>query len=123
MPAWIWAVVGAGVANRVPGADFVATAGTLPVGTLPRWQVSQVVDEGMCDVAPTGDVAGITTIFVTPAKLVPLIEGLWQATQLLVMPLWLISALENFAPLGTGRVATLEPVPTWQVSHDAVVGM
>ena len=122
MPVWICAVVGAGVAKRVPGADFVATAATVPAGTVPRWQVSQVDDDGMCEVAPTGDVAGITTILLMPAKLVPVMLGPWQATQLLVMPLWLIVEPENFAPLGTGSVGTLEPAPTWQVSHDTVVG-
>ena len=28
----------------------------------------------------------------------------------------------NFAPLGTGVAAMLEPVPTWQLSQAAVVG-
>jgi hypothetical protein len=42
---------------------------------------------------------------------------------LLVMPVWLISEPENFAPLGTGVAATLEPAPTWQASHGAPVGM
>src|SRR6516225_5444988 len=122
MPVWICAVVGAGVANRLPGVERVVVAATLVDGTLPRWQVSQVVDDGMCEVAPTGVVAGMTMILATPANDVPVIDGPWQATQLLVMPVWLISEPENFAPLGTGSVATLEPVPTWQVSHDALVG-
>jgi hypothetical protein len=47
----------------------------------------------------------------------------WQATQLLVMPAWLMSEPENFAPLPTGVAAMEEPLPTWQVSHEAVVGM
>ena len=42
---------------------------------------------------------------------------------MLVMPLWLISEPLNLALLGTGRVGTLEPVPTWQDSHAALVGM
>ncbi len=42
---------------------------------------------------------------------------------MLVMPVWLISEPENFAPLGTGVAATLEPAPTWQASHGAPVGM
>ena len=122
MPVWICAVVGAGVANRLPGVDFVVVAGTLAEGTVARWQVSQVVDDGMCDVAPCGDVAGITMILFTPTKLEPVMDGPWQATQLLVMPLWLITEPENFAPLPTGSVVTLEPAPTWQASHDEVVG-
>src|SRR6516225_9424474 len=111
-----------GVANRLPGVERVVVAATLPDGTVPRWQVSQVVDDGMCEVAPGGEVAGMTMILATPAKELPVMLGPWHATQLFVMPLWLISEPENFAPLPTGSVATLEPVPTWQVSHEAVVG-
>ena len=121
-PVWICAVVGMGVANRLPGVERVVVAATLPDGTVPRWQVSQVVDDGMCEVAPTGDVAGITMILVTPMNEVFVIVGPWHETQLLVMPLWFISEPVNFAPLGTGSVGTLEPAPTWQVSHDTVVG-
>ena len=77
----------------------------------------------MCEVTPIGDVLGSTTILVTPVKLVPLMLGPWQATQLLVMPLWLISEPENFAPLPTGVAAMLDPAPTWHTSQDAVVGM
>src|SRR5258706_5224027 len=122
-PEWICAVVGIGVANAVPGAVLVDEAGTMAPGVVPRWQVSQVVDDGMCDVTPTGVVCGMTTMAVTPVKLAPVIVGPWQAAQLLVMPLWLISEPLNFAPLGTGVVAMLEPAPTWQTSHDAAVGV
>ena len=87
MPLWICAVVGAGEANAVPGAVFVATAAICPEGTVPRWQLSQVVLDGMCELAPTGEVAGMTMILLTPAKLDPVIDGPWQATQLFVMPL------------------------------------
>ena len=38
------------------------------------------------------------------------------------MPLWFISEPLNLAPSTTGVVAMLDPLPTWQVSHDAVVG-
>jgi hypothetical protein len=48
--------------------------------------------------------------------------GPWQAAQLVVMPLWLMREPENFAPLGTGVVVTLEPAPTWQASQDKAVG-
>jgi hypothetical protein len=68
-------VVGAGVANAVPGAVLVAAAATNPVGVVPRWQDSQVVLDGMCALAPTGEVAGITTIRLTPAKLLPEMLG------------------------------------------------
>jgi hypothetical protein len=36
MPAWICAVVGAGVAKAVPGAALVALAAICPTGRLPR---------------------------------------------------------------------------------------
>src|SRR6266850_5583057 len=122
-PLWICAVVGIGVANAVPGAVLVAEAGTMPPGLDPRWQVSQTVDDGMCEPAPTGEVLGITTIWVTPMKLAPVMAGPWHDTQLLAMPEWLISEPVNFAPLPTGVAAMLEPGPTWQTSHDAAVGM
>ena len=112
MPVWIWAVVGAGVANAVPGAVLLAEAGTMPLGVVPKWQVSQVVDEGMCAPAPIGEVGGITTILLTPAKLLPVMLGPWQASQLFVIPVWLISEPLNLAPLPTGRLAMLEPAPT-----------
>jgi hypothetical protein len=62
MPVGICAVVGAGVANAVPGAVFVAAAATGTAGIDARWQVSQAVPDGMCDVAPTGAVGGMATI-------------------------------------------------------------
>jgi hypothetical protein len=122
IPVWICAVVGAGVANALPGVLAVATAATDPAGVVPRWQVSQVVLDGMCELAPTGEVAGITMILLTPTKLEPVIDGPWHAAQLLVIPLWLIREPLNFAPLTTGVAATLEPAPTWHVSHDALLG-
>jgi hypothetical protein len=63
------------------------------------------------------------TIFAIPAKLADVPLGTWQATQLLAMPAWFMSEPLNFAPLATGRLVMLEPGPTWQTSHDAVVGM
>jgi hypothetical protein len=86
MPVWICVVVGAGVANRVPGAVRVAAAAMAPIGTVARWQVSQVVDDGMCELGPAGLVGGITTTCGTPTKVEPVTVGPWQATQLLVMP-------------------------------------
>jgi hypothetical protein len=122
MPVWICVVVGAGVANFVPGAVAVAVAATGPAGVAPRWQVSQVVDDGMCEFGPTGEVGGITTIFDTPAKLDPVMPGPWQAAQFAEMPVCFMYEPEKRAPSGTGSTGTLEPVPTWQVSHEAVVG-
>jgi hypothetical protein len=112
IPVWIWVVVGTGVANAVPGAVFAAEAATNPDGVDPRWQFSQVCDDGMCAPAPTGEVGGITTIWLIPIKLAPLMLGPWQAMQLLVIPVWLIRELLNLAPLPTGRLAILDPAPT-----------
>ena len=122
MPVWICVVVGAGVANSVPGAVLVADAGTMPAGVVPRWQVSQVVLDGMCEFTPTGEVGGMTTILLTPTKLEPVMEGPWQSAQLAVMPVWFMSEPLNLAPLPTGVVAMLEPVPTWQLSQATLVG-
>jgi len=66
----------------------------------------------MCELAPAGLVAGSTTIWLTPAKLLPVMLGPWQATQLLVIPLWLIKEPLNLAPLPTGVAVMLEPAPT-----------
>jgi hypothetical protein len=77
----------------------------------------------MCELAPAGEVRGMTTILLTPAKLDPVMVGPWQVTQLVVMPRWLIFELLNLAPLSTGVLAILEPAPTWQVSQAVVIGM
>ena len=122
IPVWICALVGAGVANRLPGVLRVLAAGISPAGTVARWQLSHVVDDGMCEFAPIGEVGGITMILLTPAKLVAPIVGPWHATQLFVMPAWLIREPLNFAPLPTGVAVMLEPAPTWHTSHDALVG-
>ena len=75
IPLWICTVVGAGVANSEPGTLRVAEAATRPLGVVPRWQVSQVVDDGMCALGPIGAVGGITTIRLIPAKLLPVMLG------------------------------------------------
>jgi hypothetical protein len=121
MPLWIMAVVGIGVAKALPGAVLVAFAGTRPDGIEPAWQVSQAVVDGTCDVRPTGEVGGMTTILVMPAKLEPVIFGPWQLTQV-VSPAWLIAEFVNLAPSTTGGGGVLEPAPTWQTSQEAVVG-
>lgn len=79
--------------------------------------------DGMCEFCPTGLVGGMPTMLAMPAKLVLLPEVVWQPTQLLLMPAWLISELLNFAPLPTGSAAIDEPGPTWQDSHAALVGI
>jgi hypothetical protein len=123
MPWWICALVGAGVANALPGALLLLEAATSPLGVVARWQFSQTVLDGMCAFAPIGEVAGITTIWLTPAKLAPVMLGPWQAAQLVVMPLWLMREPLNLAPLPTGVAVMLEPAPTWQLSHAVVIGM
>jgi hypothetical protein len=122
MPAWICAVVGAGVANLLPGVVAVAFAGTSPAGIEPTWQVSQIVSDGICELAPTGVVGGITMILVTPTNEAPVTVGPWHPTQV-VRPVWLIAEFVNLAPSNTGVAAMLDPAPTWQLSHAAVVGM
>ncbi len=86
-PLWIWVVVGAGVAKRVPGGLVVALDGSNPTGRLPMWHDSQVVPDGMCEVGPTGAVGGITTRLVMPANVAPVTVGPWQVAQPLLMPL------------------------------------
>ncbi len=124
-PAWICELVGSGVANSVPGAVRVVLAGIRPLtlASEPRWQLSQVLLDGMCEPGPIGEVGGIATMPVMPAKVLAVMPGPWQAAQLFVMPAWLIAEPAKRAPLGTGRVGTLEPAPTWQASQDALVGM
>jgi hypothetical protein len=69
-----------------------------------------------------GEVGGMTTILLTPAKLLAVMAGPWQASQFDVMPVWLMADPLNLAPLPTGTLAMLEPGPTWQVSQAALVG-
>jgi hypothetical protein len=86
-PAWICPVVGIGVRNAVPGpVALVALAATKPAGVVPRWQLSQVVLDGMCEPAPAGEVGGMPTIEVMPAKFTVVPAGTWQFTQPVVMP-------------------------------------
>jgi hypothetical protein len=65
-PVWIAPAVGAGSKKPLPGAVLVATAGTKLAGVLPRWQLSHWVELGRCELAPTGEVGGITTILLMP---------------------------------------------------------
>jgi hypothetical protein len=96
-------------------------AAALAAGRLD--ELEQAVAQAEHTLAPIGEVAGMTMILETPAKLDPLIVGPWHATQLLVMPLWLMREPLNFAPLPTGVAAMLEPAPTWHTSHEALLGM
>ena len=72
---------------------------------------------------PGGLVGGMPTMRVMPAKLPPPPEAWWQATQLPAMPAWFMREFAKRAPSTTGSVAIEDPVPTWQASHDAFVGM
>ncbi len=76
----------------------------------------------MCAPGPTGDVAGCFTIEPIPAKFAGEPNTAWQATQLPEMPAWFISEPPKLAPSTTGAAAIDEPAPTWQVSHEALVG-
>jgi hypothetical protein len=73
--AWIIVPVGAGAWNAVPGAVLLALAAMKPAGMLPRWQVSQVVDDGMCEPLPIGLVGGMPTMRVMPMKVLELPAG------------------------------------------------
>ena len=79
--------------------------------------------DGICELAPAGEVGGITIMLLIPMKLLPDMLGPWQASQLPVMPAWLMRELLNLAPLPTGVVVTLDPGPTWQVSQAVVMGI
>ena len=65
---------------------MVAEAAMRPLGAEARWQASQAVPLGMCEPAPIGEVGGMTTMRLTPTKLNPVIDGPWQAAQLVAMP-------------------------------------
>jgi hypothetical protein len=110
-PLWICTPEGGEVKKAVPGAVLVAEAAIRPDGRVPRWQVSQVVDDGMCEPAPAGLVGGMPTMRAMPMKLVVALAAWWQLTQLLLMPAWLMSEPLNLAPLPTGSAVMDEPAP------------
>ena len=102
--------------KAVPGAVLVALAETNPPGIEPAWQASHCFDEGMWDCAPATLNGGITTILLTPKKLLPVMLGPWHTSHPLLTPAWLYAELLNLAVFCTGSVR-LEPAPTWQLSH------
>ena len=65
-PAWIMAAVGAGFMKPLPGAVLLATAGIKPLGVLPAWQLSQVVEVGRCALLLAKLLGGMTTIWLMP---------------------------------------------------------
>lgn len=77
----------------------------------------------MWEPLPGGEVGGMPTSTLMPAKLAVWPAGRWHEAQLLVMPAWLIVEPLKRAPFGTGNAAMLEPAPTWQTSQEAAVGM
>ena len=119
VPAWIWVAVGVGARKPLPGAALVATPGTNTEGVLPRWQFSQVLVVGKCELTPGVVDGGITTILVTPKKVLPVMFWPWQVAQPVVMPLWL-----NLAPAKVfgatpplSGISVLGILPVWQVSQ------
>jgi hypothetical protein len=44
----------------------------------------------MCELGPAGEVGGMTTMLLMPAKVPPVIDGPWQSAQPLVIPVWSI---------------------------------
>jgi len=113
IPAWlIWPL-----ANVVAPIDAAPLAGISCVGMAFEWQLSQVFDVGKCAGVSPALVLGVTPMNVPTTTLGP-----WHCAQLVVMPVWLMREPLNLAPLTTGVAAMLEPVPTWQDSHAALVG-
>ena len=66
MPVWIMDAVGTGLRKPLPGAFRVAIPGTNVVGVEPRWQLSHLVELGRCELAPGGEVGGMTMILLMP---------------------------------------------------------
>jgi hypothetical protein len=71
-----------------------------------------LVLDGMCELLPTGEVGGMTTMLLTPTKVDPVTLGPWQAAQPLLMPAWFITEPVKRAPVMTGIAAMLDPGPT-----------
>jgi hypothetical protein len=83
----------------VPGpVTLVARLAISPAGTLARWQFSQLTDVGKCALGPGPLVDGITTMLLTPKKLLLVTFGPWQVAHPEVIPLWLNAELLNLAP-------------------------
>lgn len=120
VPAWIMVAVGVGARKPLPGAVLVATPGTSTEGVLPRWQLSQVLVVGRCEPTPGVVDGGITTILVTPKKVLPVTFCPWQVAQPVVIPLWLNlpPAKVVMAPLAPASgISVLGILPVWQVSQ------
>lgn len=115
-PACTISLLGLGFWKPVPGTVLVATGVIWPEGMLPAWQVSQLVELGMCALGPGLLESGMTTMLLMPAKLLPVMPGPWQLAQPLLMPAWLNLELLNLAPSTTGSCRLL-PAPTWQASQ------
>jgi hypothetical protein len=121
--AWILADSGGLVRKPVvPMAGVLALNGIRPAGMLPRWQLSQVVEDGMWAEAPKALLCGMTTMLGLPAKLPATTLGPWQVSQPELMPVWMKEApAKVFMPAaGTRPVGVLL---TWQVWQAAEAGM
>ena len=100
----------------------VAFAGTDVEGIDGRWQDSQASLVGMCAAElPAGVRGGITMILLMPVNDETVIAEPWQPAQV-VMPAWFIVEPAN-TELSCTVPVTLEPGPTWQLSHACAVGM
>ena len=85
--------------NPVPGpVVFVAMLATSPAGVLAWWQASQLVEVGRWALGPGPLLDGITTILLTPKKLLFVTSGPWQLAQPELMPVWLKAELLKRAP-------------------------
>lgn len=78
----------------------------------PKWQFSHVVDDGICEFSPAGEVGGMTTMLLIPANVDPVIEGPWQSAHPLDMPAWSI-----FPPAKLVKPVSVEA--TWHEPHIA----
>jgi len=64
----------------------------------------------MCDMAPTGDVGGMVTMLLIPAKVPAPTLGPWQVEQPLTIPVWSICP-----PAKLLKPFSVEAI--WQVAH------
>jgi hypothetical protein len=121
--AWSLAEGGGLVRKPVlPMAGALALNGIRPAGMLPRWQLSQVVEDGMWADAPKALLWGITTMLGLPAKLAGTTLGPWQVSHPELIPVWMKEApAKVFMPAaGTRPVGVLL---TWQLWHATEAGM
>jgi len=120
-PLWICTPVGVGVAKPVPGAVLVAEAAMKPAGRLPRWQSRSWSTTGCASCFPPAPSAHADDRS-DAGKRRRRAGGHVAGRAVVADARWFISEPLNLAPSDTGRLAMLEPAPTWQASHEALVG-